>query len=43
MVARAAELIEVLDQPLLRGRYGIVIEPSFLTVSDMANDLASPS
>ena len=41
MLARAAEMIEVLDQPLLRGRYGIVIEPSFLTVSDMAADLAA--
>ena len=41
MLARAAEMIDVLDQPLLRGRYGIVIEPSFLTVSDMASDLAS--
>ncbi len=37
----AAQMIEVLDQPLLRGRYGVVIEPSFLSVEDMAADLAS--
>ena len=41
MVARAAELIEVLDQPLLRGRFGILIEPGFLLARDMVNDLAA--
>ena len=41
MVTRAAELIEVLDQPLLRGRFGILIEPGFLLAQDMANDLAA--
>ena len=41
MVMRAAELIEVLDQPLLRGRFGILIEPGFLLARDMANDLAA--
>ena len=38
-VSRAAELIEVLDQPLLRGRFGILIEPGFLLARDMAADL----
>ena len=41
MVARAAELIEVLDQPLLRGHFGILIEPGFLLAQDMASDLAT--
>ncbi len=41
MVTRAAELIEVLDQPLLRGRFGMIIEPGFLLAQDMANDLAA--
>ena len=34
-------MIEVLDQPLLRGRFGILIEPGFLLAQDMANDLAA--
>ena len=38
-VGRAAELLEVLDQPLLRGRFGILIEPGFLLARDMATDL----
>ena len=41
MVSRAAELIEVLDQPLLRGRFGILVEPGFLLAQDMANDLGA--
>ena len=38
-INRAIAIIEVLDQPLLRGRNGIVIEPVFLDVSQMAKDL----
>ena len=38
-IDRAIAIIEVLDQPLLRGRHGIVIEPVFLDVSQMARDL----
>ena len=41
MVRRAAELIEVLDQPLLRGRFGMIIEPGFLLAEDMAADLST--
>ena len=41
MVSRAVELIEVLDQPLLRGRFGILVEPGFLLAQDMANDLGA--
>ena len=41
MVSRAVELIDVLDQPLLRGRFGILVEPGFLLAQDMANDLGA--
>ena len=38
-IDRALAIIEVLDQPLLSGRHGIVIEPVFLDVTQMARDL----
>ena len=41
MVARALAMIEVLDQPLLRGRHGIVIEPVFMEAGDLAGALDS--
>ena len=41
MVTRAAELVDVLDQPLLRGRFGMIVEPGFLPAEDLANDLAT--
>ena len=41
MIARALAMIEVLDQPLLRGRHGIVIEPVFMGAGDMAGALDS--
>ena len=41
LVQRAADLIEVLDQPLWRGRFGLVIEPAFLAAADLAKDLAA--
>ena len=41
MLARAMAMIEVLDQPLLRGRYGIIIEPLFLAAADLARALDS--
>ena len=41
MVARALAMIEVLDQPLLRGRHGIVIEPVFMGAGDLAGALDS--
>ncbi len=40
-LARAVDMIEVLDQPMLRGRFGLVIEPSFMAVSELATDLAA--
>ena len=41
MLARAVAMIEVLDQPLLRGRYGIIIEPVFMAAADLAGALNS--
>ena len=38
-VDRAVAMIDVLDQPLLTGRQGLVIEPVFLDVETMASDL----
>ena len=35
-VAQALEMIEVLDQPLLRGRHGFIMQPSFMRASDLA-------
>jgi len=40
-LARALEMIEVLDQPLLRGRHGVIIEPVFLEAGELADALVS--
>ena len=40
-LARALAMIEVLDQPLLRGRYGLIIEPVFMKAGELASALAS--
>ena len=40
-LARALAMIEVLDQPLLRGRHGLIIEPVFMKAGDLAAGLAS--
>ena len=39
LVERALPMIEVLDQPLLQGRHGLVIEPAFLSAWDLAGAL----
>ena len=39
MIARALAMIEVLDQPLLRGRHGVIIEPVFMQPRDLADAL----
>ena len=39
MIARALAIIEVLDQPLMRSRHGLIIEPLFMQATDMANAL----
>ncbi len=41
MLARALAMIDVLDQPLLRGRYGVVMEPVFMEARALAGALAS--
>ena len=40
-LARAMAMIEVLDQPLLRGRNGLVIEPVFMSAGELAQALVS--
>ncbi len=35
-VGQALELIEVLDQPFLRGRHGLIVEPQYLTPDMLA-------
>ena len=40
-LARALAMIEVLDQPLLRGRHGVIIEPVFMTAGELASGLSS--
>ena len=39
LVDRAVAMIDVLDQPILSSRRGIVIEPVFLDVNEMASEL----
>ena len=39
LVAQANALIDVLDQPLLRGRHGVVVSPSASEVKPLAEDL----
>ena len=41
ILARALAMIDVLDQPLMRGRHGLIIEPVFLEARDLANALNS--
>ena len=40
-IGQAIDMIEVLDQPALRGRHGVIIEPQFLEVEAMANDITA--
>ena len=40
-LARAMAMIEVLDQPLMRGRHGVVIEPVFMPAGEFAEALES--
>ena len=39
VVAQAVDAVDVLDQPLLRGRYGAIIEPALLKVDELATVL----
>ena len=38
-IAQALDLIEVLDQPLMRGRHGVIVEPEYLTPSGLSEAL----
>ena len=40
LIALALEMIEVLDQPLMQGQHGLIIEPRFLEVQEMAQSLS---
>ena len=40
-LARAMAMIEVLDQPLLRGRHGVIVEPVFMGADELARALES--
>jgi general secretion pathway protein D len=39
IVQQAVEVVQVLDQPFMRGRYSLRIEPAFLPVDKLANQL----
>lgn len=39
LIALALDMIEVLDQPLMHGQHGLIIEPRFLEVGEMADSL----
>ena len=39
VVEQALSIIDFLDQPLMRGRYSVSIEPSFLLVEDLVKNL----
>ena len=40
-LARAMAMVEVLDQPLLRGRHGVIVEPVFMSANELARALES--
>ncbi len=40
-LARALAMVEVLDQPLLRGRHGVIVEPVFMSAGELAQALES--
>ncbi len=39
LIAQALDMMDVLDQPLLHGRYGIIIEPRYLDAQSLARAL----
>ena len=40
-LARALAMVEVLDQPLMRGRHGLIVEPVFMSAGELALALDS--
>ena len=41
VIARAIDMLQVLDQPLLQGQHGYVLQPDFLPAGDLADELAT--
>ena len=41
LIARAIDMLEVLDQPLFQGRNGYIMRPSFLPAGTLAEELAT--
>ena len=41
LIARAIDMLEVLDQPLLQGRHGYILQPVFLPAGALADELAT--
>jgi len=39
LVAQAVQMIEVLDQPVMRGTNSLIVEPVFIDVADLAKEL----
>ncbi len=39
-VRQAVAMLDVLDQPMLQGRYGVIVEPDFIEVGELARSLA---
>ena len=39
IVARAVDMLEVLDQPLLQGKHGVILQPVFLEADDLVDEL----
>ena len=41
VIARAVDMMEVLDQPMLQGKNGVILHPSFLDVDTLADELTT--
>ena len=41
VIARAVDMMEVLDQPMLQGKNGVILHPSFLDVGTLADELTT--
>ena len=39
IITRAVDMLEVLDQPILQGRQGVILQPGFLDVATLADEL----
>ena len=41
VIARAVDMMEVLDQPMLQGKNGVILHPGFLDVDTLADELTT--